>query len=78
MTTLRLAPCSLAPLAPTPPTYVQSQWRTAVGEIESIVQARPSDKSLRPGCWRTHAYELALVTQAVVDEVGGQVRAAGQ
>eukprot|EP00041_Stephanoeca_diplocostata_P034640 m.1190509 g.1190509 ORF g.1190509 m.1190509 type:complete len:566 (-) comp24555_c1_seq20:2029-3726(-) len=68
ISTLRLAPCSLAPLAPTPPTHVQSQWRSALGEIESVVQARPGDKIVRPGCWKTHAYELALVTQAVVDE----------
>lgn len=39
-----------------------------MGALESIVQAAPEDKKARPGCWRTYSYELALVTQAVVDE----------
>lgn len=36
-----------------------------VGELESVVQARPADKAAKPGKWREHAYELSLVTPQV-------------
>eukprot|EP00929_Paragymnodinium_shiwhaense_P002611 TRINITY_DN102911_c0_g1_i1.p1 TRINITY_DN102911_c0_g1~~TRINITY_DN102911_c0_g1_i1.p1 ORF type:complete len:536 (+),score=109.83 TRINITY_DN102911_c0_g1_i1:91-1698(+) len=65
---LRLRNASLEPSPPAPEVHVQSHWRAKVGEVESIVQARAEDKKARPGLWRTHSYELALVTEAVVAE----------
>jgi len=73
---LRLTNASLEP-CPAPEKHVQSHWRIKVGEVESIVQACPADKQARPSCWRTHAYELALATQAVVDEDKSEERPVG-
>jgi len=73
---LRLHKCSLEPPPPAPAQHVPSHWRMKVGEVESIVQALPADKHARPGCWRTHSYELALVTQAVVDDDASEERPA--
>eukprot|EP00927_Polykrikos_kofoidii_P049741 TRINITY_DN43761_c0_g1_i1.p1 TRINITY_DN43761_c0_g1~~TRINITY_DN43761_c0_g1_i1.p1 ORF type:complete len:563 (-),score=108.59 TRINITY_DN43761_c0_g1_i1:108-1727(-) len=74
---LRLRNASMEPPPPAPAVRVQAHWRIKVGEVESIVQARPEDKKERPGCWRTHAYELALATQAVVDEDKSEERPEG-
>lgn len=75
MVPLRLTKASLEP-CPAPEKHVQSHWRIKVGEVESIVQASPADKQARPSCWRSHAYELALATQAVVDEDKSEERPA--
>ena len=40
------------------------------------VQAAPEDKKRAPGCWRTYAYELALVTASVVAEDASKPRPA--
>lgn len=76
MVALRLSPATLVnpPLAPE--KHVQTHWRLKLGEVESIVQASPTDKQSRPGCWRTYSYELALATQAVVDEDKSEERPA--
>lgn len=68
MVRLRIRNGSLEPPPPAPEIHQQTHWRAKIGEVESVVQARPTDKQDRPGCWRTWAYELALVTQAVVDD----------
>lgn len=65
---LRLRKCPLEPAPCAPPQHVNSHWRIELGEVESIVQAKPADKQARPGCWRTHSYELALATKGVVEE----------
>lgn len=76
MVNLRLRGASMEPPPPAPETHVQSHWRMKVGEVESIVQCSPLDKQARPGCWRTYSYELALATQAVVDEDKSEERPA--
>lgn len=73
---LRLRNCSLEQPPPAPPQHVPTHWRMRVGEVESIVQALPADKQARPGCWRTHSYEFALATQAVVDDDSSEERPA--
>jgi len=65
---VQLRGASLAPPKPAPDVAVQTHWRVTVGELESIVQADPEHKKLRPGAWRTHSYELALVTAEVEAE----------
>lgn len=75
MVPIRLTNASLEP-RPAPEKHVQSHWRITVGEVESIVQACPADKQAKPNCWRAHAYELALATQAVVDEDKSEERPA--
>jgi len=76
MVRLRLRPCGMATPIVAPERHAQSHWRVKVGEVESIVQARAEDKKARPGCWKTHSYEIALVTQDVVDEDHSEERPA--
>ena len=71
LTELRLAPATLARPPPSPETWRPTRYRLVVGELESVVQAHPEDKRARPNAWRGHRYELALATQAHVDDDAG-------
>ena len=65
-----LPAAAAAPATPTP-----SHWRLTVGELESVVQARPADKAAKPGKWREHSYELSLVTpQVTADDHASEPR----
>jgi len=68
--------CSLEPPLPAPAEHKPTHHRIQLGEIESIIQCNPDDKRARPGRWRTYHYEIALATQAIVDQDASEERPA--
>ncbi|GMH74801.1 hypothetical protein TL16_g06560 [Triparma laevis f. inornata] len=45
-----------------------SHYKIQIGEVESIVQAHPSDKKARPDAWRRWRYELCIANEKMVSD----------